>query len=91
MMKKNQIIRISGQLGGTLFRQEARQKGEKLGLTGHAQIEPEGDLRIDAEGEPDALDEFVNWCKTGPNGTNVRSVHVDDGPVQGFDRFMEMR
>lgn len=90
-MKKNQIIRISGQLGGTLFRQEARQKGEKLGLTGHAQIEPEGELRIDAEGEPDALDEFVNWCKKGPEGTKVQGVQVADGPLQGFDRFMEMR
>lgn len=90
-MKKNQIIRINGQLGGTLFRQEARQKGEKLGLMGHAQIEPTGDLRIDAEGEPDALEEFIAWCKVGPEGTDVRSVHVTDGEVQGFDRFMEMR
>jgi acylphosphatase len=90
-MKKNQIIRISGQLGGTLFRQEARQKGEKLGLTGHAQIEPNGDLRIDAEGEPDVLEDYVDWCKTGPEGTEVQQVRVSEGTVQGFDRFMEVR
>jgi acylphosphatase len=90
-MKKNQIIRISGQLGGTLFRQEARQKGEKLGLVGHAQIDLNGDLRIDAEGEPDALEEFVDWCKAGPEGTEVQGVRVTDGEVQGFDRFMEVR
>ncbi|MBC3784840.1 acylphosphatase [Spirosoma utsteinense] len=90
-MKENRIIRVNGQLGGTLFRQEARQKGEKLGLMGHAQIEPNGDLRIDAEGEPDVLDTFVDWCRTGPEGTDVQSVRVTDGEVQGFDRFMEVR
>ncbi|GAB3502103.1 acylphosphatase [Spirosoma knui] len=90
-MKKNIIIHVSGQLGGTLFRQEARQKGEKLGLVGHAQIEPNGDLRIDAEGNPEALDQLVDWCKTGPDGTEVQNVQVSDGELQGFDRFMEMR
>ncbi|WP_080237441.1 acylphosphatase [Spirosoma rigui] len=90
-MKKNQIIRIRGELGGTLFRQEARQKGEKLGLVGHAQIEPDGALRIDAEGDPDRLEEFVDWCKKGPEGTEVQQVHVADGELQGFDRFMEVR
>ncbi len=90
-MKKNVIIHIAGQLGGTLFRQEARQKGEKLGLVGHAQMEPNGDLRVDAEGEPDALDALVEWCKTGPEGTEVENVRVTDGELQGFDRFMEMR
>ncbi|GAB3553075.1 acylphosphatase [Spirosoma fluminis] len=90
-MKKNIIIHVSGQLGGTLFRQEARQKGEKLGLVGHAQIEPNGDLRIDAEGVPEALDQLVDWCKTGPDGTEVQNIQVSDGELQGFDRFMEMR
>lgn len=90
-MKKNIVIHITGELGGTLFRQEARQKGEKLGLMGHAQMEPTGDLRIDAEGDPDALDAFVDWCKTGPEGTQVQAIRVSDGELQGFDRFMEMR
>ncbi len=90
-MKKNQIIHITGQLGGTLFRQEARQKGEKLGLVGHVQIEPNGALRLDVEGDPEALDEFISWCHTGPEGTDVQGVTVEDGSVQGFDRFMEMR
>lgn len=90
-MKKNLIIEIDGQLGGTLFRQEARQKGEKLGLVGHAHIEPNGDLRIDAEGDPDALDQLVAWCQQGPEGTEVRNVRVTEGELQGFDRFLEKR
>lgn len=89
-MKRNVVIHVSGQLGGTLLRQEARQKGEKLGLVGYAQIEPDGDLRIDAEGDPEAIDQLIHWCKTGPEGTHVQGVRVEDGELQGFDRFMEM-
>lgn len=90
-MKKYQIIRISGQLAGTLFRQEARQQAERLGLTGTARLEANGDLRLEAEGDADALQDYINWCRTGPDGTHVRQVEVLDGELQGFDRFMELR
>ena len=90
-MKKSLIIRISGQLGGTLFRQAARQRAEKLGLTGTARNQSNGELRIEVEGEEEALQTFQEWCKTGPEGTQVDHVEVMDGPLQEFDRFMEMR
>lgn len=91
IMRKNLIIHINGQLGGTLFRQEARQQAEKLSLMGIARIQSNGELRIEAEGEEDALDAFVKWCKTGPEGTEVQRVDVQDGQLQDYDRFMEMR
>lgn len=90
-MKKNHIIYVTGQLGGTLFRQEARQQAEKLGLMGIARIQSNGELRIEIEGEEDALDVFQKWCKTGPEGTTVQGVRVQDGPLQEYDRFTEMR
>lgn len=71
-MKKNHIICVTGQLGGTLFRQEARQQAEKLGLIGIARIQSNGELRIEVEGEEDALDAFQKWCKNGPEGTTVQ-------------------
>ena len=90
-MKKNHIIYVTGQLGGTLFRQEARQQAEKLGLMGIARIQSNGELRVEVEGEEEALEAFQKWCKVGPEGTDVQSVNVQDGPLQEYDRFMEMR
>ena len=90
-MKKNLIIYVTGQLGGTLFRQEARQKAEKLDLTGMARIQTNGELRIEIEGDEKALDTFQQWCQTGPEGTTVDNVRVLDGPLQGYDKFLEMR
>ena len=89
-MKKNKIIYVTGQLGGTLFRQEARQEGERLGLTGIARIQSNGELRIETEGAEESLDEFIKWCKTGPDGTTVQGVRVQDQPLQGYEKFLEM-
>lgn len=90
-MKKNLIIRVSGDLQGTLFRQEARQRAEKLGLTGTANYESDGNLRIEVEGEPEPVERFRQWCEKGPAGTQVSHVEVEEGSLQGYDRFLEMR
>ncbi|GAA4450844.1 hypothetical protein GCM10023189_12090 [Nibrella saemangeumensis] len=90
-MKKNLIIRIAGDLQGTLFRQEARQKAEKLGLNGTAQYEEDGNLHIEVEGEPEQLEAYLQWCEQGPEGTRVSQVDVEEGALQGYDRFLEMR
>ena len=89
-MKKNLIIRVSVDLQGTLFRQEARQRAEKLGLTGTAHYEPDGNLYIEAEGEPESVEAFLEWCNQGPEGTHVSHIDAEEGPLQGYDRFFEM-
>ncbi|GAA4421548.1 hypothetical protein GCM10023187_57510 [Nibrella viscosa] len=89
-MKKNLIIRVSGDLQGTLFRQEARQKAEKLGLNGTAHYEPDGNLHIEVEGAPEQLDAYRQWCEQGPDGTHVSHIAVEEGALQGYDRFIEM-
>ena len=89
-MKKNHIIYVTGQLGGTLFRQEARQEAERLGLTGIVRIQSNGELRIETEGEEEDLETFIKWCKICPDGTTVQSVRVQDEPLQGYEKFLEM-
>jgi len=90
-MKKNLHIRVDGEMGGTLFRQEARQQAERLGLFGYVQYEPDGTLHIEAEGDPDQLEKLQQWCHQGPEGTRVSAVRTEDGSPQGFDRFLERR
>ncbi len=89
-MKRNLIIRVSGNLQGTLFRKEARQKAEKLGLNGTAHYETDGSLLIEVEGEPESLEAYQKWCEQGPEGTSVSKIKVEEGDLQGFDRFFEM-
>jgi len=88
-MKKHLIIRITGNLQGTLFRQEARQKAESMGLKGYAKDEIDGTLLIEVEGDPEQVDAYREWCHTGPEGTSVSRVHSEQGQPQGYDRFME--
>ncbi len=61
-----------------------------MGLTGIARIQPDDELRIETEGGEKALETFVNWCKAGPNGTTVNGVRVQNGPLQGCEKFLAM-
>ncbi|WP_266365526.1 acylphosphatase [Tellurirhabdus rosea] len=89
-MKKNLKVRITGTLLGTLFRQKARQRAEKLGLMGFAHNEATDELYIEAEGEPEQVDQFAEWCQSDPgDGLAVEKVQVEEGELQGYDRFLE--
>lgn len=59
-------IKISGKVQGVFFRASAKEQADALGVVGFAQNQPDGSLYIEAEGEEEALDKFVNWCKKSP-------------------------
>ena len=64
-MNKRAEIVITGHVQGVLFRHGARKMAEGLGVTGWARNEPDGSVRIMAEGQEDTLQKFVEWCRKG--------------------------
>ena len=46
-----------------------------------------GNVYIEAEGEPENLQLFVNACKKGPSHAWVENVIVQYCPVQNFQSF----
>lgn len=51
---------------GVFFRYSARDKADKLGINGFVRNEPDGSVYIEAEGEEESLNEFLEWCRLGP-------------------------
>lgn len=81
-------IRITGKVQGVFFRDFARRAAGKLGIVGEAKNEPDGSLRIEAEGERMRLDEFLAECRRGPRGANVEKVRASFAPATGeFETF----
>ncbi|OHA09637.1 MAG: hypothetical protein A3A44_03370 [Candidatus Sungbacteria bacterium RIFCSPLOWO2_01_FULL_60_25] len=76
-------LSIFGRVQGVLFRQTARRHAEKLGLVGRARNEDDGSLSLVVEGEPGALHEFANWCRTGPPLARVDDVAVEEKGATG--------
>lgn len=80
---------VSGQVQGVSFRDATRQQAEQLGLNGW--VRNTDDNRVEAvfEGEPEAVSEMVEWCKSGPSSADVEDVSVEKeapaGDLSGFE------
>lgn len=79
-MSKSQIKRIEivaiGQVQGVFFRQGVRAEAERSGLTGWVRNEPDGSVRIVAEGEEENLQKFVEWARLGTEWAKVEKMEV---------------
>ncbi len=71
---KRVSIKISGQVQGVLFRAEAKQKAENLGIVGLARNLDDGTVEIIAEGEAEHLKKLLEWCRQGPELAKVEKV-----------------
>jgi acylphosphatase len=82
-------IHVQGVVQGVFFRASARALAEKLGLAGFARNEPDGSVTVEAEGEPAALEQITQWCRSGPPQAEIKSVtvtHIQPTGGVGFDR-----
>lgn len=76
-------IKIIGRVQGVFFRQAAKEVADTLGLTGWVRNEPDGSVRIVAEGEEEKLQKFAEWCKTGTEHSMVENVTVTRQEMTG--------
>lgn len=80
---------VTGRVQGVAFRDSARSQAEQLGLSGW--VRNTGDGRVEAvfEGEPDVVNQMVEWCKSGPSSADVEDVSVEQeepsGEFSGFE------
>lgn len=75
-MMKTFSVRVSGKVQGVFFRASARERAQSLGITGFVRNEPDGSVYIEAQGEEDALDEFLQWCHRGPANASVQKCEA---------------
>lgn len=81
-------IRVLGKVQGVFYRANTRKKAYDLGITGYVRNEADGSVYIEAEGSLDKLNEFVSWCRTGPDRAKVDEVQVkSSGELKNFTRF----
>ncbi len=85
---KRAHIWVSGRVQGVWYRATARDVARRLGLTGWVRNLPDGRVEIVAEGDKEALNEFIKWCWEGPPLARVDDVKVVWEPYTGeFDTF----
>ena len=87
-MKKHLNIHVEGLVQGVFFRKNTVASATALDLHGFVMNLPDGSVYIEAEGSPERLDEFVQWCHQGPERAQVDRVVSEEGTLVGMNGFI---
>ena len=79
---------VKGEVQGVGFRWAVQRQAGRLGLTGYAENLPDGSVRVEAEGDPDRLDQLESFLHQGPRWAEVQAVDAERVAATGeFHRF----
>jgi acylphosphatase len=78
---------VSGRVQGVFFRDTMRRCAESAGLAGWVRNTPDGTVEAVFEGEPEAVDELVEFSRRGPSRAEVAAVEVIDEEAEGLSGF----
>ncbi|MBI5787730.1 MAG: acylphosphatase [Candidatus Schekmanbacteria bacterium] len=70
-------LKISGMVQGVFFRDSTRREAQALNVSGWVRNCPDGSVEVIAEGEKTAVDQLVDWCRSGPIYARVDHVLLD--------------
>jgi acylphosphatase len=80
-------VTVHGRVQGVFFRDSVRQRADSRGVSGWVTNSPDGAVEAVFEGKPDAVDELVRFCQSGPRGADVDRVDVQDEELAGLEGF----
>ena len=78
---------IEVRVQGVGYRYYAKMEAESLGIRGSVQNLSDGSVFVTAQGEKEAMDNFVRWCDKGPPGATVRKIEKVQGKTEEFREF----
>lgn len=81
-------ITVEGHVQGVFFRDSTRNKAVELGICGFVCNQPNGNVYIEAEGEYQLLESFMQWCHKGPKLARVDNVKVVECRPQKEGNFI---
>ena len=86
-MRTSVDVTVTGRVQGVSFRYYTAEEAARLGVAGWVSNEPDGTVSGHFEGEADAVDALVDWCRTGPRLARVERVDVRPAPDEGLTSF----
>jgi len=78
---------VSGRVQGVGFRAATRSQAEARGVAGWVRNRADGSVEAAFEGDPEAVEAIVGFCRKGPPLARVAAVEVSEEPSEGLLRF----
>ena len=82
---------IKGEVQGVFYRATAKKMAEKLTLTGWIKNREDDDVEAMVTGSQQQVEEFISWCKKGPEKAEVDDVIVTQEQETYFNDFEIIR
>ncbi|MBI3511533.1 MAG: acylphosphatase [Bacteroidetes bacterium] len=88
---KRLSIHVTGKVQGVFFRASTATKAKQIGLTGFVRNEKDGSVYLEAQGNEKQLEEFLVWCRRGPERAVVKEIVVDEISFTAQDDFFILK
>ncbi len=85
-MKALKII-ISGRVQGVFFRASTKAVADQMGIKGLVKNQKDGTVYVEAEGDENIMNDFMEWCKYGPDDARVDDIDVEEIEVKNYRNF----
>ena len=73
---------VHGRVQGVFFRDSCERMATSVGVSGWVRNRNDGAVEAAFEGDPEAVERMVAWCRQGPRRADVDRVEViDEDPV----------
>ena len=82
MVVRRRVI-VHGRVQGVFFRDTTRRHAQTRGLSGWVRNRHDGTVEAVFEGEPEAVERMLRFCREGPRGAAVESVEVFEEEPEG--------
>jgi len=80
-------VTAHGRVQGVFFRDSTREEAERRGVAGSVRNTDEGTVEAVFEGDEEAVEALVEFCRSGPGSADVESVDVEDEEPRGLEGF----
>lgn len=78
---------VKGEVQGVFFRESTEQEAQGQGVSGWVANRDDGAVEAVFEGESEAVEIMVEWCRSGPSSASVESVDSSDEDPEGLSGF----
>lgn len=78
---------VYGRVQGVNFRHATRRTAEAAGVAGWVANRPDGTVEAVFEGEADAVERLLGFCREGPRSAEVVAVEVREEEPEGLAGF----
>jgi acylphosphatase len=78
---------VHGRVQGVFFRDSTEQEAASRGVAGWVRNRDDGAVEAVFEGDSDAVEALVEFCRSGPSSADVERVDVEEEEPEGLNGF----